>query len=430
MKFMKEERKTLKVFCDTNVLMSNSAQIFNKYKDTNTKILISGYVLNELDKHKLSSDESKKYKARQASRDIEANQDMIEYVIRENNFEYTLPLSFDKDSMDNNIIAVLNNLYFSNEEFGKENGIEIIGLSNDLLFRQKCKLLGIRCDKFDGDDKSDDKYNGYKEVILSNIELAEHYQNPINRWDLLNNEYLIIRDENGNVVDKQKWNDKSFTFIPVKYKPFKSIYFPDFKPRDEYQILAMESLINNDLTLLFGKAGVAKTMISLSWIMQNIHTGKIGKCVIVFNPVKLRNNEQLGFYSGNRTEKLLQNSIGGILSSKFGDMNLVESLINNGKLMIIPTSDIRGIEISENDCLFVTEGQNTDAYTMRTIIQRAKEGCKIIIEGDMLEQQDLRNCRDNGMQRIIDVFKGTEYFSCVKLKNVYRSPIADIAQNI
>jgi len=429
---MQDERKTLKVFCDTNVLMSHSSQLFNKYKEhPNVKFIICGYVLNELDNHKMSFDESKKYKARQASRDIEANQDKIEYVVRENNFEYTLPLSFDKLSMDNKIIGVLNNLYFSNEEFGKENGIEIYGLSNDLLFRQKCRLLGIRCDKFDGDvNGNDGKYNGYKEVIISeDEELANHYQYSINKYDLLNNEFLIIRDINGNVVDKQRYVEGK-GFLQLKPKAFKSIYFPDFKPRDEYQMLAMDSLINDDLTLLFGKAGSAKTMISLSWIMQNIHIGKIGKCIIIFNPAKLRNNEQLGFYSGSRTEKLLQNSIGGILSSKFGDMTLVETLINNGKLMIVPTSDIRGIEISENDCLYVTEAQNTDSYTMRTIIQRAKEGCKIIIEGDMLEQQDIRYCRENGMQRVIDVFKGTKYFSCVKLKNIYRSPLADIAQDI
>jgi len=403
-----------KIFVDTNVLLNQKFN-FNNY----SRIYISIVTIEELDK--LKRDERISYQARQAIKNIKSANNVE--IITKNNYD-TANRLFLEHSNDN---AILNMVY---DIFIVDN--EVVFLTDDYnLFVKADKGLKLPCKMFEFDDsKSDDKYTGYKEVTLSMEKLAEHYQNPTNKWGLLNNEYLIIRDENGNVVDKQKWNDKNFTFIPVKYKPFKSIYFPDFKPRDEYQILAMESLINNDLTLLFGKAGVAKTMISLSWIMQNIHTGKIGKCVIIFNPVKLRNNEQLGFYSGSRTEKLLQNSIGGILSSKFGDMNLVESLINNGKLMIIPTSDIRGIEISENDCMFITEGQNTDAYTMRTIIQRAKEGCKIIIEGDMLEQQDLRNCRENGMQRIIDVFKGTEYFSCVKLKNVYRSPIADIAQNI
>lgn len=412
MQEMQNELK--KVFVDTNVLMSHSTKIF----DTYDKILISGYVLNELDKHKMSFDENRKFQARRATRDIENNEHKVEYVIKEGS--YSLPLSFDVSSMDNKIISLLKDLCIVNDG--------ITALSNDLLFRQKCKLLGIKCEKFDDGKSEENNYTGYKEVTLTEYELASHYQNPVNKWGLLNNEFLIIRDSKGDVVDKQRWTDKGFS--PVGSKPFKSIYFPDFKPKDVYQMLAMDSLIKDDLTLLFGKAGSAKTYLSLSWIMQNIHNNKINKCVVIFNPAKLRNNEQLGYYSGNRTEKLLQNSIGGILSSKFGDMTLVESLINNGKLMIVPTSDIRGIEISENDCLFVSEAQNTDAYTMRTIIQRAKEGCKVIIEGDMLEQQDIRNCRENGMMRVIDVFKGTKYFSCVELKNVYRSPLADIAQGI
>lgn len=50
----------------------------------------------------------------------------------------------------------------------------------------------------------------------------------------------------------------------------------------------------------------------------------------------------------------------------------------------------------------------------------------------MLEQVDIKigNLKENGMFRTIEVFKDTKYFSCVKLKNVYRSPVAEIAQNI
>jgi len=409
---MKDEQKTTKVFCDTNVLLNQKFNIHD-YK----KVYISIVSIEELDK--LKRDERISYQARQAIKNIKFA-DNVKIIMK---YDYDITSRFLEHGNDNAIINMAYQIYIDNDD--------IIFISDDYNLIVKAQALGLPCKMFEFEDnKSDDIYTGYKEVLLSDEELAEHYQNPTNKWGLLNNEYLIIRDINGEIIDRQKWNDKNFTFTPVKTKPFKSIYFPDFKPRDEYQMLAMDSLINDDLTLLFGKAGVAKTMISLSWIMQNIHSNKINKCVIIFNPVKLKNNEQLGYYSGDRISKLLQNSIGGILSSKFGDMMLVESLITNGKLMIIPTSDIRGIEISENDCLFVTEGQNTDAYTMRTIIQRAKEGCKIIIEGDMLEQQDLRNCRENGMQRIIDVFKGTDYFSCVKLKNIYRSPLADIAQNI
>ena len=146
---------------------------------------------------------------------------------------------------------------------------------------------------------------------------------------------------------------------------------------------------------------------------DNFQSCKIKK--IVINSV---------FYPGSRSEKLMSTSLGGILSSKFGDITLVESLIANGKLMLIPTCDIRGIEISDQDCIYLTEGQNTDAYTMRTIIQRAKEKCKIIIEGDMLEQVDIKigNLKENGMFRTIEVFKDTKYFFMCEVKECIPIP--------
>ena len=410
---MKNTQQLKKIFVDTNILLNPKFNL-NDYQ----KVYISIVSIEELDG--LKNSEKVSYQARKAIKNIKSS-DNVKVITNTN---LSVNRMFLEHGNDNIILSMAFDVYCDDEE--------VIFISDDYNLIVKAQAFNIPCEMFEFEDnKEENKYNGYKEVIISeDEELAKHYETSENRWGLLNNEFLIIRDKNGVIIDKQRYFEGK-GFVSLKSKPFKSIYFPDFKPRDEYQMLAMDSLINDDLTLLFGKAGSCKTYLSLSWIMQNIQIGKVGKCIIIFNPAKLKNNEQLGYYSGSRTEKLLQNSIGGILSSKFGDMTLVESLINNGKLMIIPTSDIRGIEISDNDCLFVTEAQNTDAYTMRTIIERAKEGCKIILEGDMLEQQDIRNNgRKNGMQRVIDVFKGTKYFSCVKLKNIYRSPLADIAQDI
>jgi predicted ribonuclease YlaK len=394
--------------------MQYSKEIFEQYD----KVYICGWVLRELEKQKHSQNEEKKYLSRQACRDIEVNKDKVFYFISENN--YYLPDCFDKDILDNKIISNFKELHNKDSS--------IIALSNDILFGFTCGFINIPCEKFGNQDENDNSYLGYKEITLTEYELATFYECKINKWDLLLNEYLLLKDGNGDIVDKYRWTINGF--VPIIAKPLKSLYLGDIKARDPYQMLAIDSLNNMDFTLFYGVAGSAKTLLSLGWIMQSIQTQKINKCVIVFNSVPLKNSQSQGFYPGDRNQKLLQSSLGGILSSKLGDMTMVETLITQGKLMLVPTCDIRGIEISENDCLYVSESQNIDAYTMRTILQRAKG--KIIIEGDMLEQRDLRgsNSQDNGMLRAIEIFKGTKYFSCVKLKNTYRSPIAEIAQQI
>ena len=74
---------------------------------------------------------------------------------------------------------------------------------------------------------------------------------------------------------------------------------------------------------------------------------KTGAVIHIFvNPVKTRDTQDLGYYPGSRDEKLLSNFIGGVLSSKFGDMTEVERLISQGGLRIYPFSDIRGVELT------------------------------------------------------------------------------------
>ena len=73
----------------------------------------------------------------------------------------------------------------------------------------------------------------------------------------------------------------------------------------------------------------------------------------------------------------------------------------------------------------VTESQNLDVYTLKTIIQRCKAGSKIIFEGDIIEQHDSN--REIGLFKMIDIFKNYKSFGCVKLKNNYRSEIGELA---
>ncbi len=399
-----------KVFVDTNILLSPTFN-FNDYE----KVYISITTIEELDGLKKSDEVG--YLARQAIKNIEnsKNKEIILYG------SYS-KIDFLEHKNDNTILGMAYTTYCSYND--------LLFLTDDLNLKVKADSIGLPCERYKFKEENFELYKGYKEVSLSEYEMAVHYECPVNKWGLNINEYLIIKNDDGEIVDRQCWTEKGFR--PINGKPFKSMYLGDIKPKDVYQQLAMDSLTNNQFTILTGYAGSAKSLLSLAYIMQQLQNNKINKCVVVFNPVKLKNNEQLGYYSGNRTEKLLQNSIGGILSSKLGDMIMVETLISQGKLMIVPTSDIRGIEISERDCIFVTEAQNTDAYTMKTIIQRATEGCKVIVEGDVEEQQDIRHCskKNNGMIRAINAFKGSELFACINLQNIYRSKLADIAQNM
>ena len=198
---------------------------------------------------------------------------------------------------------------------------------------------------------------------------------------------------------------------------------------DLVQLCAFDSIEKNDITVLYGKSGSGKTIIPLSYIMKGLEHQKFRKIHIVYHYEPLKGAKTLGYEKGDHIEKILKTgSIGNILTSKLGDISIVESLIQEGKLDIIPTANIRGVEFGVEDVMYCTESQNIDIYTLKTIIQRCKSGCKQIYEGDILEQTDISGI--SGLFKMIDVFKGNSKFGCIKLKNRYRDELSDLADKL
>jgi predicted ribonuclease YlaK len=196
--------------------------------------------------------------------------------------------------------------------------------------------------------------------------------------------------------------------------------------------MVIDSLIKNTITAISGKAGSGKSLLSLLAAMHLIETGKYSRLVVMFNPTKTRGASDLGFYSGSFIEKAMQNSIGQILTTKFGDRLAVDMLIQQEKIKLVSMADARGIEIRDDEILYITECQNTSIDLLKLCLSRASSGCKIIIEGDYTSQVDsfLFNGDNNGMRRAIDILKGNDIFGYVELQNVWRSRIAELVEKM
>lgn len=82
------------------------------------------------------------------------------------------------------------------------------------------------------------------------------------------NEYLIIKNQNGNIVDRLCWTGSSHRRL--NYKDFFSHWFGTVRPikGDTYQMLLADSLSNNQITMVKGPAGSGKTFVSLGYLMH------------------------------------------------------------------------------------------------------------------------------------------------------------------
>ena len=302
---------------------------------------------------------------------------------------------------------------------------EVIFVTNDICLFVIAKL---HFQKVETVEYKADDYTGYKELSLSNEELAKFYSKP-NEYaeELLLNQYLIL---NGYKEEVYKKTSNGIEKVP--YPVFKSNYFGTIKPRDDYQLAAMDSLSKNEITLLGGPPGSGKTFLALGYFFSLLEKGKIDRIIIFCNPVVARNAAKLGYYPGSQLEKLLASQVGNVLSSKLGGMMEVERMVSEGKLVLIPAGDARGYEVPPHSGVYILESQNLDIVLLKMLLQRIGEGCITIIDGDRKTQTDLEayEGENNGMQRVSEVFRGTTVYGQIDLKNIYRSKISQIAENM
>ena len=287
-------------------------------------------------------------------------------------------------------------------------------------------------------------YTGFKSVTLNEEEQSQFYskylQSTIKRdgsvftenpYNLLINQYLLIKDSSNNLIDQYKYTETGYKKIP--FNVFTSRMFGHVKPIDEYQQLAMDSMRTNQITMIRGAAGTGKSYLSFAYLFELLEKREIDKIIIFCNTVATSGSARLGFYPGTRDEKLLDSQIGNLLASKIGDKGAVEAMIEHGDLVLLPMSDIRGYDTTGmNAGIYISEAQNLDIELMRLALQRIGKDSVCILDGDSETQVDLPmyNNKNNGMRRVSEIFRGDACYGEVTLQTIHRSHIAELAQKL
>lgn len=394
---------------------------------------ISSITLEELETIKTSvhKDSEIKYQVRALLRFLVNNTDRYTVVLHSHkNERYLKKLGVSISNVSNDLKILSDAIYLDRHVRPDE----IVFVTNDLSLKGFANLYFGDGMLQSVEDNCEDEYTGYKTVIATNEELSQFYQDStVNIFNLKINEYLILKDEENNIVDLRVWTGNEYRHI--KTKEFTSSWFGAIKPfkNDVYQRLLFDSLINNKITMIRGKAGSGKTMVSLAYLMHAFETRAIDKIIIFCNVVATADSAKLGFYPGDKNEKLLDSQIGNMLTSKLGGREGLEQLIERGVIELLPFSDIRGYDTSGMRAgVYISEAQNLNRNLMKLALQRIGESCFVIIDGDDETQVDLPAYAglNNGMKRASKVFRGEDIYGEVKLQNIYRSRISAIADKI
>lgn len=402
----------MKFIVDTNCLLNNP-EVLEQYDCS-----IPSHVNREIEHLELTKKQDKtlQWQIRRFKRIADENEYSF-FDIRD--YKFTLDDKLDPQYTDNILLQI-----------AVDNGWGMI--TNDRLLRMKCKEYNIEYIKVEKSDFIENK--GFKDESLSSTELLNIMDNPeFNYFDLIINEYVIVNNRvDGELMDIVKWDGKRLKSLRDEEtgklgSPLKTLQFGSLKPKDEHQIMAIDSILTNPITSLRGRAGSGKSLITLytAWHLVEEQGFKL---IIFVNPVPSMNAQELGFYKGDRLEKLLQSSVGTMLKSKFGDEDEILKHIDEGRLDILPFADLRGFDTGDKTIAWILEAQNLTSELMKLGLQRVGEGSKVIVDGDYHQQVDKDIfISDSGMKRMSEVFRGTDLFGEIELQNVHRSRIAELA---
>lgn len=270
-------------FYDTNALLHTL-----NFKDTE-KFFISNLTFKELQQIKTNNkkDPEIKYKARKLINWLMENKDKYEVVIYNYDWEQELKINpILTDNVDSRIIL--------SAFHTKQNYDNFITYDSNLYFI--ATSIGIPTQY---PIIKDDIYTGYKTIISpSENELVDFYSSfndlQKNYYNLLANQYLIIKDNNGNLIDTRKYLGYKKGYCDIKEYSFNSNFLGKTKAKDVYQKLAIDSLLTNKITVLRGKAGTGKSLLALSFLFEKLEKGAIDKIVIFCNTIATEGSAKLG----------------------------------------------------------------------------------------------------------------------------------------
>lgn len=430
-----------------NYILDTSALVYDPstYKHfPESDVIIPITVLNELDKLKKGSAEAAR-NARVAIRlldEICDKGDISTGILLDNDIMLRVDTNFvnledsnygsfgDPTYGDTRILACAHVHWLANHDTTL--------ISNDINLRVKAKARGMDAISHEGERNSlSDLYSGTQIIVDEEVGLDLQKNSIIDPRmygiKLNPNECVLFQSENGDGIAMGR------KIAPDKLKVIKKVYPWNTSARNKEQTYAIDLMMDRDVNLitLIGSAGTGKTLITLATALELVLNRREYDKLVIYRPIQSVGSE-IGFLPGLLEEKLapwfqaIMDNFEMLFSVKnSGDWKReLEVYQKKGRIEMAAITHIRGRSIP-NSIILVDESQNLTREEVKTILTRAGEGTKIILNGD-IEQIDnsMLDATNNGLVHVIEKFKDSEMAGHVTFTQGERSRLASKAAEI
>lgn len=270
-------------------------------------------------------------------------------------------------------------------------------------------------------------YKGYIELTFNDDQLAFFYNNKRmyeQDCQLRENQYLLIKDITGEVVDKYCYQNGELR--QVMFHKIGGTYTGAIKPRNPQQVCLFDMLKDktSKIKLVTGRFGSGKTIAMTNAALELIEKGKFERIVWVRNNVSVKDAPEIGYLPGTEIDKLMPYVMP--LADHAGGEDGIKKMLENGTLEVIPLGHLRGRSL-RNSIVFCTECENLTRQHIQLLMGRIDEGSQLWLDGDTKQRDRAIFEQSAGLERMVERLAGNKLFAHIHLEKSERSEVAALA---
>ena len=273
-----------------------------------------------------------------------------------------------------------------------------------------------------------DEFCGWGKYWPTNQQFETIYASP--QFNILNaktNEFCELF-EGDELKDIVFWDGSKYG--PMRYKDMKNPYTNEtIRPRNLEQKMAFHLLQNSNIKvkLLTSAWGGGKTLLALTYALEQVSRGNFAKMVFVRNNIIVANTNDIGFLPGDVQSKL--SIFTRCIADHVGGEEMLDQLIADGIIEAVPLSHIRGRSIRDSIVL-CDECENMDDKLVTLLMSRIEESSELIFCGDVAQIDKRVFETNNGIRSLLHNLAGEPLFGTVKLIKSERGPVAALCDRL
>ena len=269
-------------------------------------------------------------------------------------------------------------------------------------------------------------WDGYQRIIPTEKQWDDLYNITChdNIFNLDINEYGILTDPDGkeHIV---RWDGKEY--VRLGFETLQSNLFGKIKPRSDEQQVYADLLQNPAIPIIscFGRRGSGKTFLAIATGLTLTEKGQYDKVLYLRNNWSLKGSQEIGYLPGTAEEKIYPYC--GPVIDVVGGPEIFDELMERGVLDFFPLNFIRGRSLNNVFCV-CDEAQNLTREMLAAIVSRIGENSKLVLCSDYKQIDNKLFERSNGVLRMNKVYRGNPLYGQVRLEQVERSKVCELAE--